>query len=174
MAITSSEMKPTKDNAGAYLELVFTVMDGEHQGRKVWERLNVQNNNAQAVEIAQKQLSAICHCVGVFQVSDTSQLHNIPLQVKIAVQNGQDGSKQNAIKGYKDMQGNDPGASQNQGGQAPAAGNQPAWGGNQGNTPAVPENPSAEQSPIMLQMTEKANGVAMEKFMVRNEMQGLA
>jgi len=32
-AITASEMKPTKNGNGSYLELTFSVLEGEYRGR---------------------------------------------------------------------------------------------------------------------------------------------
>ena len=60
--IVESEFKPTKSGNGSYLELTFEVIDGEHKGRKLWARLNLDNPNPTAVEIARAELSAICHC----------------------------------------------------------------------------------------------------------------
>jgi hypothetical protein len=51
------------------------VLEGEYAGRKLWERLNIENANQIAVEIAQRSLSAICHAVGVTTLSDSEQLH---------------------------------------------------------------------------------------------------
>lgn len=53
------------------------------QGKKIYTRLNLRNANATAQEIGYKQLSAICHAVGVLQVADSAQLHNIPFKVKV-------------------------------------------------------------------------------------------
>ena len=60
--IVTSEMRPTKDGAGQYLWLELDVLEGECQGRKLFDRLNLVNPNPTAVEIAQRTLSAICHC----------------------------------------------------------------------------------------------------------------
>ena len=51
-AITESEMKPTKKGSGSFLQLTFTVLDGEYKGRLLWCRLNLNNPNATAVKIA--------------------------------------------------------------------------------------------------------------------------
>ncbi|MEZ6193265.1 MAG: DUF669 domain-containing protein [Phycisphaerales bacterium] len=51
-AITASEMKPTKNGAGSYLEPTFTVLEGEYRGWTLWARLNLNNPNATAVKIA--------------------------------------------------------------------------------------------------------------------------
>ena len=62
--ITASEMKPTKSGDGAYLELELQVLEGPHQGRKLWDRLNLNNANETAVRIARGALSSICRAVG--------------------------------------------------------------------------------------------------------------
>lgn len=86
--IDQSEEKPTGNGNGAYLELRFNVLDGQYAGRKLFHRLNLKNQNAQAVEIAFGQLSAICHAVNVMDVPDSQVLHGIPLKVKVAVRAG--------------------------------------------------------------------------------------
>lgn len=63
--ITTSEMKPTKAGDGAYLELELQVIEGPYQGRKLWDRLNLNNANETTVKIAKGTLSAICRAVGV-------------------------------------------------------------------------------------------------------------
>lgn len=112
--IESSENKPTKDGSGAMLVLTFKVVDGAYAGRKLFSRLNLQNNNPQAVEIAYKDLSAICHAVGVLDVADSAQLHNLPMKLKVSLKparqdrNAQTGAvvdyeASNDIKAYKNI-----------------------------------------------------------------------
>ena len=65
--IVASEMRPTKaGRADLWLEL--DLLEGEHQGRKLFDRLNLINPNPQTVEIAQRTLGAICHATGRLQV----------------------------------------------------------------------------------------------------------
>jgi len=84
--IVNSEMRPTSNGLGQYLWLELDVLDGEHAGRKLFDRLNLVNANTQTVEIAQRTLSAICHATGKMQVTDSEQLHLIPLQADVTVQ----------------------------------------------------------------------------------------
>lgn len=86
--IDQSEEKPAGSGNGSYLELRFNVLDGQYAGRKLFHRLNLKNQNAQAVEIAFGQLSAICHAVNVLDVPDSQVLHGIPLKVKVKVRQG--------------------------------------------------------------------------------------
>jgi hypothetical protein len=99
--ITDTEEKPTKAQTGSYLELKIEVIDGQHQGRLVFERLNLKNPNSVAVEIAQRSLSSICRAIGVNNPKDSMELRDKPLMVKLAVKpaDGQYGAS-NDIKEY--------------------------------------------------------------------------
>jgi hypothetical protein len=89
--IVQSEMRPTKDGNGSYLWLELDILEGPFAGRKLWDRLNLNNPNAQAVEIAQRTLSSICYAVGKLKVADSSDLHLIPMDIRVRVQPPKDG-----------------------------------------------------------------------------------
>lgn len=103
MMITESELKPTKNNDGAYLSMTLKVIDGQYAGRVVFDRLNLQNKNPVAVEIAYKMLSAYCHATGVIQVQDSQQLHGIPFKARVVVKTDSSGQydPSNEIKAVK-------------------------------------------------------------------------
>jgi hypothetical protein len=99
--IVDSEMKPTKSGTGNYLQLTFQIVEGEHANRLLWVRLNLDNPNATAVEIARRELSAICRSVGVLVPTDSTDLHNLPCVIHVRVKRRNDtGELQNEIKGY--------------------------------------------------------------------------
>ncbi len=124
--ITESEMKTTKSGTGQYLKLEFEVIEGEYKGRKLWANLNLNNPNQQAVDIARKELSAICHAVNVMQLGDSVELHNLPLTIVVKIATDQYGEPQNIIKGYAArMTGSYPQPAPKQG-QNPYASAQPA------------------------------------------------
>ena len=103
MMIVESEMKPTSNGQGAYLQLSLKVVDGQYAGRQVLDRLNLQNQNPVAAEIAYKRLSAYCHATGVIQVQDSQQLHGIPLKARVSVRTDSTGQydPSNEIKAVK-------------------------------------------------------------------------
>jgi hypothetical protein len=84
--IIASEMRTTKDGQGKYLRLELEVLEGEHCGRKLFDRLNLVNANQTTVEIAKRTLSSICHAVGKSKIEDSEELHFIPLSVDVRVQ----------------------------------------------------------------------------------------
>ena len=104
--IVDSEMKPTKSGSGEYLQMELEIIDGPYKGRKAWDRLNLNNPNQTAVEIAQRTLSQICHAVGVLNVTDSVELHNKPMIARLSYRpaEGQFDAG-NEVKGYKAMSG---------------------------------------------------------------------
>lgn len=105
MQINGSEMKPTSDGKGAYLQVTLKVLDGQHAGRQVFDRLNLQNANPVAVDIAYKRLSAYCHATGVINLQDSQQLHGIPMKVKVNVRTDSTGQYEpsNDVKAVKNI-----------------------------------------------------------------------
>lgn len=89
-AITNSEMKPTKNGAGQYLELEYQILDGEHKGRKLWSRHTLSHTSAQTVQIARGELSAVCRAIGVMQPKDSAELHNLPMTVTVKLKKRED------------------------------------------------------------------------------------
>lgn len=136
VAITASESRPTKNGNGAYLHLELTVIDGNHKGRKVYDRLNLWNPNQTATEIAYRTLSAICHAVGVLEVGDSVQLHNLPLEAKVSIR-AADGAYEasNEVKGYRAVTGN---------GAVPPAAPAPA----PVTPPSAPATPTTPAAPV--------------------------
>lgn len=106
VVIIESEMRPTHAGDGRYLYLVEEVIDGPYTGRRLWDRLNLENQNEQTVKIAQRTLSAICHAVGILKPTDSSELHGKPMLAKVVVKpaKGQ-WPVGNEIKGYKPIDG---------------------------------------------------------------------
>lgn len=102
--ITDSEMRPTKAGDGEYLQLTMQVVEGEYQGRLIWDRLNLVNPNQTAVELAQRALASICRAVGVMTPTDSSELHDRPFEVKVSVRPAKDGfDASNDVKGYREV-----------------------------------------------------------------------
>lgn len=129
--ISESEMKPTKTGSGQYLQFTFVILDnGPYSGRRLWARLNLQNSNRTAEDIAQRELSAICRAVDVLRPQDSADLHNIPLAIIVGMERNKDtGELTNRIKGYE-----------------AAAGNNVPPKPQQANIPAPPAPPAAQAS----------------------------
>lgn len=101
--VTESEIVPLKSGNGQALKLTFTVLSDAYRGRKIWARLNVKHTNSQAETIAQQQLRELCESIGVARLSDTVELHNKPVQIKVKVRKDDTGQyeDQNEVSGFK-------------------------------------------------------------------------
>jgi hypothetical protein len=96
--IVESEMRVTRNGMGQFLWLMLDILEGEHKGRKIFEQLNLVNPNPTTVEIAQRTLSAICHATGKMHVSDSEELHLIPMTIQVKVKPPKNGyGESNAI-----------------------------------------------------------------------------
>lgn len=105
-SIVESCDKDTKSGSGKYLQIKWQVLEGPYQGRTIYSRLNLSNNNQIAVEIARKELSAICHAAGIINVKDSAELHNIPCLLYIKLEKNQNSElKNNKITKYSPRSG---------------------------------------------------------------------
>lgn len=122
--IDESSAAPTKDGNPNHLRLNLraSVMTGPHQGRKVFIGLNIRHTNVQTMEMANRELSAICAAVNLPYVQDTSQLHNIPFKGRVKVRKDPDGvyDDQAQIRSYKPITYVVPGLASQPAAAAPA------------------------------------------------------
>lgn len=126
-----------KAKDGGMLVVQFTTQHGS-----ILNYYNIFNKSEKAVEIAKKELSALCHAVGVFKLSFENmpmdqwarELRNARGVVEIGPQTGNEAFME--VKKVFDSAGNEPG-------KGPAAAPQPAaqagWG-------SSPQN-AAQQAP---------------------------
>jgi len=155
VVITGSEMVATANNANnGMLVLSLQIIDGEHRGDEGTYRLNLYHDNAKTVEIANRQLSSVCHVTGKIDAKASEELHNIPFRAVVGLQKVAAGAEDKGyteIKAVLDINGNAPGKSGATipAAQAPAAPPTPppaaATGGWQ--APAAPPAEAAPAAP---------------------------
>lgn len=108
-AIVASEEKQTQSGNGTYLKLTLEILEGEFKGRKLFDNLNLNNPNAQAVQIAKGTLSQICRSVNVMQPRQSEELHNKPMVIKVVLlEKAYQGQDKNEVKGYAPAGGAQP------------------------------------------------------------------
>lgn len=108
--IAESEIVATKSGSGQMLKLNWRIADGPMKGRMVFDRINIVNANPKAEEIGQRQLSTLCHAVGVMQLTDTQQLHGVTCSIRVTVRKDETGQygDQNEVKDYRAIAGASP------------------------------------------------------------------
>lgn len=85
--IVKTDVMKTKDGSGRYISLQFKVKEGDFKGRSIFQRFNTLNRNPIAVEIAKKQLSILCHSIGIESFNDTDELLNYETIINLGEDN---------------------------------------------------------------------------------------
>jgi hypothetical protein len=69
--------------------------------------LNVKHNNPTAEKIAQEQLRELCDAIGIVRMTDTVELHNKPVAVRLKIRKDDTGQyeDQNEVVGFKPATG---------------------------------------------------------------------
>ncbi len=104
--ITASAMVGNKNNKGKHLSLTWTICEGDYKDRKVFTNLNLVNDNPDTVEIAQRDLSAICRATGVLHPKESEELHDKPVVISVGIRKGSNGYEDsNIIRKYSRTDG---------------------------------------------------------------------
>lgn len=154
--ITNTYAKSTKDQSGGMFIVELTSPAG-----KIENRYNLWNSSTQAVEIAQKALSALCYAVGIFRINfpnmpdGSPDLQNAGKELRggrgkmeIGYQIDRESKQSTAyveVKKILDIQGNEPGKAPTQQ-SAPQPQQQPQQNGGWNNQPQQNTNPQPAQS----------------------------
>lgn len=109
--VIESEVGPTKAGDGTLVTLTFEIMSGPHEGRRIWERINIRNPNPAAERIGQQALAQLCKAAGVGVISETEPLHHRPVMIRIGIDAGKNGyGDKNKITKYWPVNGGPPAA----------------------------------------------------------------
>lgn len=109
--VVNAEERPTKAQTGSYIRLEIEVIDGEYQGRKIFENLNTENENQTARDIAIRQLGSLCRSINTPQPRGLSDLCDKPFMAKVAIRPPKDGySASNTVREYGALDGAKPAA----------------------------------------------------------------
>lgn len=141
LEIDASDVTPTKDGRGTILKTTMTVIEPEaFKGRKLFSTYNLENPNAQAQEIGQRQFASLCRAIGVNEVEDSEELHLIGFTAKVKLgkpsKDGQYPARAEIARYYFPDEGDipEPAIDENQ----PASARQPA--ANDNRAPAANDN----------------------------------
>ena len=120
--IKQTDQKDTRNKTGKYVEVEFEVMKGNFQRRKLWARLNVHNQSAEAQRIGREQFNALKLAAGKERVEATEELHGKLVVCIVAIEDGNRGP-QNQVTGFLQATAQD---SKNVSSSAPPARTRPA------------------------------------------------
>jgi hypothetical protein len=119
--ITATGIAPTRNNEGNFLFVTVTTPAGE-----IDIRYNLWNSNAQAVDIAQKQLTALCYATGIYKLDMNNQGREfMNANIQIDVRKQPKNENYTEVGKVYDAMGNDPSKEKPATTQAPAQQHQP-------------------------------------------------
>jgi hypothetical protein len=101
--IEKAEVKQTKAGTGSYLQIQLSVIGEKYQNRKLFGRITLANPNETAVDIGRRELAALGQAVGLKAITDSQQLVNARLLVKVKVKKGKNSIEDNEIAAYKPL-----------------------------------------------------------------------
>ena len=101
--INATDIKATKSGTGQYLEIEFQIIDGDYAGRRIWERLNINNENKKAEDIARERLAALCQALDIATLTDSDQL--IDGQVVLGLEIDRKEPDRNRVSGFWALDG---------------------------------------------------------------------
>lgn len=134
--INRSEIKENRTGSGNRLSLGFKIIDGEYAGRLVFQDITLRNTNPVAQKIGREQMAQLGHACGKRNIGDSTELHGIPIEIKVAIRQDKTGQydDQNEIKKFSPASGGSASAS------APAAPSAPP--------PSQPQSQPQTQQPV--------------------------
>lgn len=105
--VTESDLRENSKGTGHFLAITHDVQQPEQfRGRKLWNNITVSHQSAKAQEIGKQQLAQLVKACGFEGISDSEQLHGIPVIAIVKVQ--KDDNTRNDVKGYKSKAGAQP------------------------------------------------------------------
>jgi hypothetical protein len=99
LEIVDTKSIANKKGTGEYLFIVYRVVEGAYEGRKVFDRLNYINQSEQAQNIARKQLKRLCALCGIDgELIDSEQLHFKRFHANVVVKPDEGFGPQNEVR----------------------------------------------------------------------------
>lgn len=101
-----AELKETQ-SGGTMLTFTFEILDGEFQGRRVWERFNYVNANDMAQRIARREMGRFAVAAGMPGFADTEDFLWKPVRIDVTIRKDKNGQypDQNSIKKFLPVDG---------------------------------------------------------------------
>lgn len=94
--ITDAQYKETKSGNGRRVALEFTVVSGAYESQKVWDSINVVNENPTAQKLGQRMLADLCIAAGIKMLTNTDEFIGRTVRVQTKIQPATDTYKASA------------------------------------------------------------------------------
>jgi hypothetical protein len=89
--VIESDMLATRAGTGSFLKLTLEVLDGPYANRKLWDQINLENPNDDAVRFARRQLADLLLLLGIAHMEDSEELHFKPFYAQVGIRKDKSG-----------------------------------------------------------------------------------
>jgi Protein of unknown function (DUF669) len=90
-AVEASIQQPNSGD-GYYLALTWKIIEGDYEGRQVWQRITYLHSSEQAQTIGRKMLKDLCVATGVAeQVDDAEVFLFKPVRIRLGIERDKQG-----------------------------------------------------------------------------------
>lgn len=103
--ITKTELKQTRSGDGQYISVQYAILGPSHQGRIIFDNLNIDNPNGQAVKIAYQRLAQIMKAANLETVEDTDEFVGAVVNIVLGMKNDAKYGASNNVKAIKKYDG---------------------------------------------------------------------
>jgi hypothetical protein len=83
--VDRAEEKKTKNGNGLMIAVTFKVLDGDHEGRLLWENYNIENPNDTAQKIGRANLGRLIKALGIENPQSVDDLVDRECVVKVSL-----------------------------------------------------------------------------------------
>ena len=99
--IVESDTVVPNSGKGEMLKVTMEVIEGPYVNRKIWDNILYVHPNEDAQRIGQQKIKSICKAVGFAgQLEDSTQLHSVPFQVRVIIEEKDGYAPKNVVKAY--------------------------------------------------------------------------
>ena len=89
--VIKSELKQNANGNGNRLSLYFQIIEGELRGRTLYQDITIRNTNETAMKIGREQMAEIAKACNLTKIGDSSEIHNVPMQIRVAIREDKTG-----------------------------------------------------------------------------------
>lgn len=128
--IGESDLTTPKSGEGSMLKLRLNVLGPSHEGRCVFDRLNIVHANADAERIAGSNLKMLCNALGIAKLEDSDELIGGQFLARCKTEPAKNGYEAKSVLDYSTVQplGGAPAQAPKPAAAKPAGGKPaPAW-----------------------------------------------
>jgi hypothetical protein len=90
--VVESSVQQPNSGDGYHLALTWKIIEGDYEGRQVWQRVTYLHSNEQAQTIGRKTLKDLCVATGVAeQVDDAAVFLFKPVRIRLGIERDKQG-----------------------------------------------------------------------------------